>query len=305
MSEPIVVGLNGIGLAVPDLAVAQTFYTAFGLVPARRADGLGLASPGARSDEILLVPGAHKRLHHLSFIIRPGDEQPFAEKLEDAGLRLAAPPDGAARPGLWFQDPWGTWINLSPGTARYDEQPVPAQSRPDRLDVHQWHALERDPKPLRIGHMLMFTPDFEAAEEFFAAVLGLRTSDRAAGKVAFMAAGRGTIDHHCFGLIPSSHRGFQHASFKVRDIDDIGFGTLRMRKAGYKETFGPGRHALASNLFHYIRDPWGSWIEYYADMDRVTDAWQCRDWNELPYVWGPDWSPEFWGKEMNGNFEPA
>ena len=119
-----------------------------------------------------------------------------------------------------------------------------------------------------------------------------------------MAAGDGIVDHHCFGLIPSSHRGFQHASFNVRDIDAIGFGVKKMREAGYRESFGPGRHALASNLFVYVRDPWGSWIEYYSDMDRISGEWQCRDWNELPYIWGPDWSPEFWGKEMNGNFEP-
>ena len=170
--------------------------------------------------------------------------------------------------------------------------------------MHHWRALNRDPKPQRLGHMLMFTPDYEKSEAFFTEVLGLRTTDRAKGKVSFMAAGNGVIDHHCFGLIPSTHRGFQHASFKVGGIDDIGFGAWRMRSAGYRESFGPGRHALASNLFHYFRDPWGSWIEYYADMDRISDKWECRDWQELPYVWGPEWAPEFWGKEMNGNFEP-
>ena len=158
---------------------------------------------------------------------------------------------------------------------------------------------------MRTGFVGYVCASTEKAEAFFSDVLGLRTTDRAKGKVSFMAAGAdGVIDHHCFGLIPSTHRGFQHASFKVGGIDDIGFGAWRMRSAGYKETFGPGRHALASNLFHYFRDPWGSWIEYYADMDRISPAWQTRDWNELPYVWGPEWAPEFWGKEMNGNFEP-
>jgi hypothetical protein len=37
---------------------------------------------------------------------------------------------------------------------------------------------------------------------------------------------------------------------------------------------------------------------------RCNRAASVRDWKELPYVWGPEWSPEFWGKEMNGNFEP-
>ncbi len=301
MTGPKVIGLNGIGLEVPDARDAEKFYGAFGLQAHRRGDAVGFASPGRANDELLVLPGAaSKRLHHLSFIIRPGDEDAFEQKLKGQGLRVAAAP--TPRAGLWFQDPWGTWINLAPGESVY-ENDWPRSTR-SGVDQHHWRSLDRDPRPLRLGHTLMFTPDYERAEQFFTDVLGLRTSDRAKGKVSFMAAGDGIIDHHCFGLIPSTHRGFQHASFKVTGIDDIGFGVWRMRNAGFKESFGPGRHALASNLFHYIRDPWGSWIEYYADMDRISDKWETRDWNELPYVWGPEWAPEFWGKEMNGNFEP-
>lgn len=296
-----VIGLAGVGLEVPELGTAEKFYGAFGLAPQPRGDALGFRSTGGTSDEMLVIPGAaQKRMHHVSFFIRPEDEAPFADKLHGRGLHVSSK---AYRPGLWFQDPWGTWINLTPGRSPYDEKSeAPARSG---VDVHHWRSLNRDPKPQRIGHMLMFTPDYEKAEAFFTDVLGLRTTDRAKGKVSFMAAGGdGVIDHHCFGLIPSTHRGYQHASFKVGGIDDIGFGAWRMRSAGYKESFGPGRHALASNLFHYFRDPWGSWIEYYADMDRISPKWETRDWNELPYVWGPEWAPEFWGKQMNGNFEP-
>lgn len=299
MSASKVIGLNGVGLEVPELEVAEKFYGAFGLAARKAGEALAFRAAAADNDALLVLRGPKKRMHHVSFTIRPGDEAPFEEKLKKAGLKTEAPP--APRPGLWFRDPWGTWINLAPGSpfSEKDEDPKKKQ-----CDVHHWKDLNRDPKPLRIGHMLMFTPDYEKAEAFFTDVLGLQTSDRAKGKVSFMSAGEGIRDHHCFGLVPSTHRGYQHASFKVDGIDDIGFAAWRMRNAGYKESFGPGRHALASNLFHYFRDPWGSWIEYYADMDRISDAWQCRDWNELPYVWGPEWAPEFWGKEMNGNFEP-
>ncbi len=301
MNEPKVIGLNGIGLEVPDAATAQKFYGTFGLEARPRGNAIGFGGAGRDGDELLVIPGApKKRMHHLSFTIRPGDEGAFEDKLKKHGLKTAAAP--APRAGLWFQDPWGTWINLSPGASAYEKSAPPRTE--ERIDVHHWRSLDRDPRPQRLGHMLMFTPDYEKSEAFFTEVLGLRTTDRAKGKVSFMAAGNGVIDHHCFGLIPSTHRGFQHASFKVSGIDDIGFGAWRMRSAGYKESFGPGRHALASNLFHYFRDPWGSWIEYYADMDRISDKWECRDWQELPYVWGPEWAPEFWGKEMNGNFEP-
>jgi catechol-2,3-dioxygenase len=301
MSDPKVIGLAGYGLEVPDLDVAEKFYGAFGLATTRSNDLLHLRSPGRPRDEAVISRGPAKRLHHLSFVIRPADEAPFADKLRKAGLDVVSAPPGGGREGLWFQDPWGTWINLSPG--EFPQTPAPARVE-GGVDVHLWQKLERNPKPARIGHMLVFTPEYEKAEAFFTAVLGLRTTDRAAGKVSFMAAGEGVIDHHCFGLIPSTHRGFQHASFQVASIDDIGFGIWNMRKAGYAESFGPGRHLLASNLFHYVRDPWGSWVEYYAEMDRISDRWETRDWKELPYVWGPEWSPEFWGKEMNGNFEP-
>ncbi len=309
MTTPKVLGLNGFGLEVPDLDVAERFYTTFGLNAARDDGALVLRSPGRSSDEIVIARGAQKRLQHLSFCIAPESVSAFADKLHKAGLKVQeTAPAGMARAGLWFQDPWETWINLYP--MRPEPAPiaaVPAYNfggRSERIDVHLWQELEKNRPPSRIGHMLVFTPDFERAEKFFCDVLGFRATDRAVGKVVFMAAGEGLIDHHCFGLINSTHRGFQHASFQVPTLDDIGFGAWRMNQAGYKEGFGVGRHAIASNLFHYTRDPWGSWVEYYADMDKITDKWVCRDWNALPYIWGPEWSPEFWGKEMNGNFEP-
>lgn len=315
MNEPKVIGLAGFGLQVPDVAVAEKFYGAFGLAGERRGVALGFRSAGRAAqdaDDIVVLPGSsQKRMHHISFTIRPGDEDAFQEKLRKAGLETRSAPDGAPRLGLWFQDPWGTWINLNPGISPYPEESKRAALQDqkvaaarDHVDVARWRELNRDPRPARIGHLLMFTPDFKKSEAFFSSVLGLRTTDRASGKAAFMAAGDGVVDHHCFGLVPSTHRGMQHASFQVAGIDDIGLGLWRMRQAGYKESFGPGRHALASNLFHYIRDPWGSWVEYYADMDRISSKWECRDWNELPYIWGPEWAPEFWTNEMNGNNEP-
>lgn len=309
IAEPKVLGLCGFGLEVPDVGTARRFYEAFGLQVRPSEPALSFGCPGRGDAELVVIAGRQKRLHHVSFFIAPEAKDAFADKLRRAGLAMSeTAPTGATRRGLWFQDPWGMWINLN--TAR-PQPPAPVAlpasnlgGQSARVDVNLWQELDKNRPPLRIGHMLIFTADWQRAESFFADVLGLRTTDRAKGKVAFMAAGDGVTDHHCFGLINSSHRGFQHASFQVAGFDDIGYGAWRMRAAGYKEAFGPGRHAIASNLFHYTRDPWGSWIEYYADMDKITARWQCRDWESLPYTWGPEWSPEFWNGEMNANLEP-
>jgi len=314
---PCVQYLLGYGLEVPDADTARRFYGAFGLgdvqrtgvcadSPATDAPVLALGSAGGAAEVLLLQGGAQKRLHHLSFAVLQDHMPGFFDHLCTLGLSPVTPPFGQIRPGLWFQDPWGTWINLTPvDTVRkeFTEETRVSAHTFSRINRHLWRELNRDIRPNRLGHLLMFTPDWEKSQAFFTQALGLMTADRAAGKVAFMTAGRGVRDHHCFGLINSTHRGFQHSSFQVNSIDDIGFGALQMHKAGYTEGFGVGRHALASNLFFYIRDPWGSWVEYYADMDKIDDDWQAQDWQDLPYIW-PQWAPEFWANEMNGNHEP-
>lgn len=299
--------LAGYGLEVPDLAVAEQFFSTFGL-NAQTTDGAlkmhsdtGLKT-SASPEIVALKGGATKRLHHLSFAIRPEDLAGFEEHLHSMGIKTVTPPFGQVREGLWFQDPWGTWINLVP-VAPATEIILPPTVVEPRVDRHLWQDLRNPVRPKKLGHLLMFTQDWEKSEEFFSKALGLRVTDRAAGKVSFMSGGTGVRDHHCFGLIKDTHRGFQHSSFHVNSFDEVGMGGLQMYKAGHKEGFGVGRHALASNLFHYTRDPWGSWIEYYSDMDKISEAWVSKDWSELPYIW-PQWAPEFWGKEMNANLEP-
>ena len=232
-----VLGLNGFGLVVPDLQQAKTFYQTFGLDSRQQGDALLLRSPGRDNDELVLTPGPCKRLHHVSFYIDPGQQSAFTDQLGRVGIKVSrTAPAGGQREGLWFQDPWGVWINLTPHipSAIREENNLPLND-PDqrqRIDVAAWEEMGAGRPPLRLGHMLIFTPDLAANERFLCDQLGMRVTDRATGKVAFLGAGSGVIDHHCFGLIQGTHSGFQHASFQMPSFDDIGFGAGRMRAAG-------------------------------------------------------------------------
>ena len=54
------------------------------------------------------------------------------------------------------------------------------------------------------------------------------------------------------------------------------------REAGW----GLGRHTIGSNFFHYNPDPWGSWIEWFSDIDQIDDCWVAGDWDVPPHLWG-------------------
>ncbi len=97
----------------------------------------------------------------------------------------------------------------------------------------------------------------------------------------------GAGDHHVFDIIQSSHPGLHHSSWEVGGIDEIGYGAAVMSARGHHDGWGLGRHTLGSNLFYYLREPWGSWVECTTDLDRITEDWQANDWEVPPAVWCP------------------
>ena len=69
-------------------------------------------------------------------------------------------------------------------------------------------------------------------------------------------------------------------------IDAIAIGADRMRARGREPGWGLGRHTIGSNFFHYNPDPWGSWIEWFSDIDQIDDCWVASDWEVPPHLWG-------------------
>jgi catechol 2,3-dioxygenase-like lactoylglutathione lyase family enzyme len=299
--RPRVIGAYGFGLEVPDLAVAESYFTTLGMTVRHRGEVLALGCAGRDQDELVIAAGARKRIHHVAFSIAPEDLGPFEAALEKRGIAgRSRPPPGGHREGLWFTDPWGTWVNLvprRPAPVREEDVALPANTHGERhrIGVLGWEALERGGRPLRFQHALLFTPELDRAERFYTELLGFGVADRKRGQVSFLYAGEGRCwDHHCFAMVANAARGLHHASFEMADMDQLGFCQQRMREAGYAGGFGPGRQFLGSNLFAYIQDPWGSYTEISADMDQLDERWQTREWEEIPKLWGPPWAADFW-----------
>jgi catechol 2,3-dioxygenase-like lactoylglutathione lyase family enzyme len=284
-------GLLHYGLQVPSLEVGKQFYSDFGLQVSERDGALGIRCDGREMDQALLTEGTRKQLQFVSFAIDAGSRPEWQKRLESAGVRLVEAPVEVGQGGLWFSDPDDVLVNLREDEIAPWRKAAPEDSMFNfgddiqRVDHARWLDADSPASPRRLSHMLIFVSDLARSEHFYTTVLGLRLSDRIRGMATFLNAGPG--DHHVFGFIQSTHPGLHHSSWEVTNFDQIAVGARTMQERGHQEGWGLGRHTLGSNLFHYMRDPWGSWIEYSADMDRITEEWKANEWDIPPAVWCP------------------
>lgn len=269
--------LDHFALAVPDLGVAETFYTSFGLRVETAAHGLQISA--ARGTTALLREAARRQFEYISFNIDADDLKAFQQRLEAGGIALVDSPRFISAEGLWFRDPDGVLVQVA---ARKRRAPNSKGTMDVRIAPEGVRRAEADigttTVPRRLGHVLRFSPDVSRAVDFYERFLGMRLSDRSGDIIAFMHSPHGS-DHHVVAFVKSSRPGFHHASFEVDSIDAIGIGASHMAQCGYGEGWGVGRHEAGSNFFYYVRDPWGSFAEYFCDMDYIPAgcAWDARD----------------------------
>ncbi len=143
--------------------------------------------------------------------------------------------------------------------------------------------------PIEIGHVVLFTDKLAEAVSFYEK-LGFVLSDSYPGRGAFLRCAATGGHHDLFLLqVPGKATGLNHVAFTVRDIHEVFGGGLAMGRAGWKTQLGPGRHPISSAYFWYFDNPCGGLIEYNADEDHLTEAWQAREFTPGPTVFA-EWA---------------
>jgi catechol 2,3-dioxygenase-like lactoylglutathione lyase family enzyme len=143
--------------------------------------------------------------------------------------------------------------------------------------------------PVEIGHVVLFTDRLDEAVAFYQSI-GFVLSDSYPGRGAFLRCAATAGHHDVFLLqVPGKAMGLNHVAFTVRDIHEVFGGGLAMGRAGWKTQLGPGRHPISSAYFWYFENPCGGLIEYNADEDQLTDAWQAREFTPGPTVFA-EWA---------------
>lgn len=289
-------------LEVPSLDEGVRFYTDAGLEAAVDGPIARFRCVGQDRDSIVLIGGAdRKRLHHIA--LRADGLDRIAADVPGAGGMVVDAPDGFTDEDLWVRDPHGMLIHLvdRPDEPELVEAPLFEINAPGRLIRTRRSAVLPQSayapvRPLRLGHVLLFTPDVPASVAFVTEGLGMALADRAQDVIAFTCARRDS-DHHVVAFAKSPGIGFHHASFQVNDPDEVGRGGRALLARTGKGDWGFGRHTIGSNFFHYVQDPWGSWFEYYSDMDHIDDhtLWTPTNYDMADSLasWGPPVPQDF------------
>lgn len=197
--------------------------------------------------------------------------------------------DGARRIGA--TDPNGLAVRLQ----RTRKQPVQVDCAAmntwnDKVRIDRPSPVYDRATPIEVGHVVFFVADVQATAAFYRDRLGFADSDRYPGRGAFLRCAPDGGHHDIFLLqLPSGKRGINHVAFTVRDIHEVFGGGLHFSRCGWETQLGPGRHPISSAYFWYFKNPAGGLIEYYADEDQLTGAWQARDFEPGPTVFA-EWA---------------
>jgi catechol 2,3-dioxygenase-like lactoylglutathione lyase family enzyme len=284
--------LTSITLGVPDVAASTAFFHDFGLT------GNGVLATRDGGDQLELVPSPTRALRRLGVGTDDADDLGrIADRAERSGLGAVVE---ASDVRVVIAEPVTGLLVEVTEAAPYAVTPAPHTfNRPgvtDRIDVPAESVLTSDPvRPSNLTHVVYGTPDQPTTLQFFTEVLGFEISDQVPGIIAFTRCGE---VHHNVAIQAAPVAFAHHIAFEVDDIDDVVRGGQAMVDADPdRHMWGVGRHAIGSNWFWYLRDPSGTFVEYTADIDRISaqDCYRPKEWqgHEFLYSFGPPVPGEF------------
>lgn len=288
--------LLGFRVAVPDPGALAAFYAEVGLAGDATTGFTG--SDGGAA--VRIEEGPIRRLRSVE--IGCEDERDLAEvraRLDAVGTTTSGGTDGVT-----VVDP-ASQVRFTVAPAPPEERRAgPAAEPPNRPGAatrvnRRAPAVFGEPQPpRRLGHLVIGTPDLTATRELLVEGLGFKVSDELPGLISFL---RCSTDHHNVALVGSEVPLLQHYSWECDDIDHVGHtATALLRADPARHVWGLGRHFAGSNFYWYLRDPAGSFLELYSDLDCIVDddAWEREGRTEFGFdhvanAWGPDLPPEF------------
>ncbi len=296
----------------PDLDRAEVFARDFGFgIAARGEHALWLRGTFAGSPCMVIRRGRTSRFIGPAFRAAERADLDRLARATGSAVRDVDAPGGGKVVDLL--DPSGIPVRV---VYQGEELPALPEQRPlllnSGIDHRRRNRTQRPPREpsrvQRLGHVVLETPVFARALDWYLDTLGMIVSDfhfldgqRERGPVmAFIRCDQGsvTVDHHTVAMHLGPGTGYVHSAYQVTDLDAIAAGGEYLAERGYRRSWGIGRHILGSQLFDYWRDPDHFLLEHFADGDLfsrdVEPGWSPMSASGLAQ-WGPPATRDFLG----------
>ncbi|MFJ4898201.1 VOC family protein [Streptomyces sp. NPDC088727] len=300
--------LTQIVMGVPNVEQTAAYYEEFGLTPstgplstsAAPVAGLGFSTVDG-GEQLRIVHSPRRRLVELGVgADDPDDLDRIAASLSKLGVPVDRTPTtvAAVDPGTELL----VRVELAPRYEQAATPPPPYNAPGVDARLHQRAPgilREAAVRPRKLGHVVLGSTAQEFSQRFFQEGIGFKVSDTVRGLAAFM---RCSSDHHNVLVQQAPVAFLHHTSWQVDDVDEVGRGATAMLEADPgRHTWGLGRHFIGSNFFWYLKDPAGTFSEYYSDLDCIVDdaLWKPSEWEgaKALWAWGPPPPPSFLAPE--------
>jgi catechol-2,3-dioxygenase len=252
-----VTDIRYVAYGVEDFDAERAFYAEkWGLAEVQSRDGLAWFR--AEGDDEHHVVRLHKSdANHVEVIALAADSRTEVDDLHErvvaAGCKVIHPPRALDAPGggygFRFFSPDGLPFEISSDVVTGEKRAI------DR-----WEGI-----PVRISHIVLHSPDHQAAVKFFCDVLGFRVSDWLGDFMCFL---RCNSAHHRLAILPGPPC-LNHVAYDMTDVDGMLRGVSHLQQKGIDIRWGPGRHTAGDNTFSYFVTPGGFAVEYTAELEEV------------------------------------
>ena len=122
-----------------------------------------------------------------------------------------------------------------------------------------------------LQHLTFASKDVEKFQNFYQRKLGFQVTDRVVKSTGELATCFTTSnhEHHTIACFKSSQNGMDHHSYEAGEWNNIKIWCDHFAQNNIKLMWGPGRHGPGNNLFVFIEDIDGNWIEISAELETV------------------------------------
>jgi catechol 2,3-dioxygenase-like lactoylglutathione lyase family enzyme len=103
---------------------------------------------------------------------------------------------------------------------------------------------------------------------------------------------RSDHEHHSLAIFKAPEDRLDHHCYEMHDWNDIKEKADSFAASGVRIQWGPGRHGPGNNLFIFVHDPDGNWVELSAELevvapDRPEQVWPHEErtlnlWGRAP-----------------------